>query len=54
VTAVEVFELAVSCYLREMDEAEFAAFTRRVRPPKATRLSATTKRRDSAEPRPHN
>ena len=32
-TAVEVFQLAVSCYLREMDDAEFDAFTRRVRPP---------------------
>ncbi|MGY4646522.1 hypothetical protein ACVWWN_000318 [Mycobacterium sp. URHB0021] len=33
-TAVEVFELAVSCYLRELDEAEYAALVRRVRPPK--------------------
>jgi hypothetical protein len=47
VTAVEVFELAVSCYLREMDEAEFAAFTRRVRPPKPARLPAKSKRRNN-------
>lgn len=33
-TAVELLELAVACYVREMDDVEYAAWERRVRPPK--------------------
>jgi hypothetical protein len=33
-TAYELLTLGVEAYLRELDEAEFAALTRRVRPPK--------------------
>lgn len=32
-TATEVFELAVSCYLREMDDSEFDALVVRTRGP---------------------
>jgi hypothetical protein len=49
-TSTEVFELAVSCYLRELDDAEFAALTRRVRPPKKSRYPA--KKRNSNRQRP--
>jgi hypothetical protein len=45
VTAVEVFELAVSCYLRELDDAEYAALVRRVRPPRDQRHPAKRKSR---------
>jgi len=43
-TATEIFELAVNCYLRELDDAEWTALTRRVRPPKAP-VRRTSKRR---------
>ena len=43
-TSTEVFELAVSCYLRELDDAEFAALTRRVRPPKDASYPVTRQR----------
>jgi hypothetical protein len=47
-TAVELMELAVEAYLSELPDDEFAALTRRVRPPKAERYPAkprTGKRR---------
>jgi hypothetical protein len=34
-TAYELLTLGVEAYLRELDDAEFAALTRRVRPPNA-------------------
>ncbi len=33
VTAVEVFELSVECYLRELDDDTFEQLRLRVRPP---------------------
>ena len=32
-TALELFDSACACYVRAMDDAEYAAFLRRVRPP---------------------
>ena len=54
VTAYELLTLGVEAYLRELDDAEFATLTRRVRPPTAARSAASPKPRNSAEPRPHN
>jgi hypothetical protein len=54
VTAIKYLELGVEQYLRELPDDEFEALAARVRPPKAARSAARPKRRNSAEPRPHN
>ena len=46
-TAVELLQLGVECYLRELPDDEYAALTRRVRPPKSARYPAKRKRRNN-------
>jgi hypothetical protein len=53
-TAIEYLTLGVEQYLRELPEDEVDALLARVRPPKLLRYPAKSKRRNSAEPRPHN
>ena len=49
-TAYELLTLGVEAYLRELDEAEFTALTRRVRPPKQQRYPVKSKRANTSGP----
>lgn len=40
VAAIEMLELGVEAYLRELDDEDFAALVKRVRPPKSARYPA--------------
>ncbi|MCV7176762.1 hypothetical protein [Mycolicibacterium sphagni] len=44
-TAVDFLQLGVECYLRELDDIEYDALIRRVRPAKARRYPAKGNRR---------
>ena len=50
-TAYELLTLGVEAYLRELDDVEFAALARRVRPPKDVRYPAkrTAKRLNAGD-----
>jgi hypothetical protein len=50
-TAYELLTLGVEAYLPELDDGEFAALTRRVRPPKDVRFPAkrTAKRLNAGD-----